>query len=183
MSMQNYTQDTSSSQAKAGVALSPEAFLRNWQEAGARVLRAQERMLHGMMNAARLELQFGQDFLSHRLDTLQAGSASGRTEQAMKEIDRVTTLLRDVNEELRSGFSEATKLLTEGTPMEEAAQHVTEAVDRASRRTEDMVDDGLHKSADVAKQATEETVATIQKARKSAASATTEATRSGAESN
>ncbi len=179
--MQNYTQDTSNGQTKSGRPLSPEAFLRNWQEAGARVLRAQERMLHGMMSAARLELQFGQDFLSHRLETLQAGSASGRTEQAMKEIDRVTTLLREVNEELRTGFSEATKLLTEGTPMEEAAQHVTEAVDQASRRTEDMVDDGLHKGAELAKQATEETVATVQKARKSAASATAEATRTNAE--
>jgi hypothetical protein len=175
--MQNYTQDTSSGQAKMAQPLSPETFLRNWQEAGARMLRAQERMLHGMMSAARLELQFGQDFLSHRLETLQAGSASVRTDQAMKEIDRVTTLLREVNEELRTGFAEATKLLTEGTPMEEAGQHVTEAVDRASRRTEELVDDGLHKGAEAAKQAADETVATIQKARKASASIANEASR------
>jgi hypothetical protein len=48
-------------------------------------LRAQERMLDGMMSA--LEMQFGQDLIMNRIAR-----------------DRMITMIREVTEELRSGF-------------------------------------------------------------------------------
>src|ERR1700756_208552 len=65
--METSRQDFAQERTRAALTLMPETFVRNWQMTGLRVLRAQERMLHGMMSAARLEMQFGQDLIMNRM--------------------------------------------------------------------------------------------------------------------
>jgi hypothetical protein len=70
-------------------------------------------MLHGMMSAARLEMQFGQDLIMNRMARLNTRNENGPRDGAFQELDRMITLMREVTEELRSGFNEATQLLSE----------------------------------------------------------------------
>ena len=110
--METSRQEAVQERTRAALAMMPETFVRNWQLTGLRVLRAQERMLHGMMSAARLEMQFGQDLLMNRMARFNAsGDNGGRNEGAFQEFDRMITMMREVTEELRTGFSEATQLL------------------------------------------------------------------------
>ena len=41
----------------AGAPPGPDVLFRNWQQIGARMMRAQERVLHGVASAARLEMR------------------------------------------------------------------------------------------------------------------------------
>ncbi len=78
------------------------------------MLRAQECMLHGIMSATRLEMQFCQDLIINRMARFNARSEnSTRGDGAFQEFDRMITMMREVSEELHAGFSEATHLLTE----------------------------------------------------------------------
>ncbi len=52
-------------------------------------------MLHGMMSAARLEMQFGQDLLMSRMARLNTRSENGgHNEGAFQEFDRMITMMR-----------------------------------------------------------------------------------------
>ncbi|HQT47522.1 MAG TPA: hypothetical protein PLY97_09895 [Acidocella sp.] len=103
-------------------------MLRNWQLTGIRIVRAQERMLHGMMRAAQLEMQFGQEFFAGRMALLGNAGSHETPDRATQELERMMAMLREVNEELRSGFVEATQLLTEESPLQETAARAAEAV-------------------------------------------------------
>jgi hypothetical protein len=123
----------------------PETFVRNWQMTGLRVLRAQERMLHGMMSAARLEMQFGQDLIMNRMVRFNARSDDkGRADGAFQELDRLITMIREVTEELRSGFNDATQLLTETA--DEAIHDTTKAAGTAARAATDSAAEATHES-------------------------------------
>ena len=99
--------------AKAISALNEGIFVENWRQAGIRVLRAQERLLGGLMNAARLEVEFSRELMASRMGSLQweGGFAQVLTERPRQDVARLTTLIREVNEEVSSGFREAAKLL------------------------------------------------------------------------
>jgi hypothetical protein len=128
----------------------PETFVRNWQMTGVRMLRAQERMLHGMMSVARLEMQFGQDLMNRmaRFNTRSENGATG-SDGAFQEFDRMITMMREVSEELRTGFSEATQLLTE-----EAAPERVQAGARLAKKMTETAED----TASTAAKANESTV-------------------------
>jgi len=143
--METSRQEAVQDRTRAALAMMPEAFVRNWQLTGLRVLRAQERMLHGMMSAARLEMQFGQDLLMNRMARFNAsGDNGGRNEGAFQEIDRMITMMREVTEELRTGFSEATQLLTDTA--EEVAQNTARKAGAAAQAAADNVADATHES-------------------------------------
>ncbi len=122
--MENRNQDTGSANA-----LTAEVFLKNWQQTGLRILRAQERMLQGVASVARLEMQFGRELMENRLAMLKWGGANGeqRTTGPAQEIEKLTFLMREVTEELRSGFAEASQMLREG-----ASQQLQETIGQAS---------------------------------------------------
>lgn len=148
--------------------MNPELFMRNWQAAGMRMLRAQERMLHGMMRAAKLEMQFGQELMSNRMTLLQpTSSAQAATERAVQSIERMMEMMRAVTEELRSGFAEATKLMTEGASAEiqEAAGKATEVMEQSARRAEDMMQATAQHGADVSRDAAARTDDAVEKAK------------------
>jgi hypothetical protein len=138
-------QNAAQERARAALTLMPETFVRNWQMTGLRVLRAQERMLYGMMSAARLEMQFGQDLIMNRMAHFNARKdEEGRSEGAFQELDRLITMIREVTEELRSGFNEATQLLTETA--DEVIQDTTTKLGTATRAATDGVADATHET-------------------------------------
>jgi hypothetical protein len=145
--METSRHDATQDRARAAMAVMPETFVRNWQITGLRVLRAQERMLHGMMSAARLEMQFGQDLLMSRMARLNARSEDGgHSDGAFQEFDRMITMMREVTEELRSGFNEATQMLTETA--DEATQKTGEAI----QKTGAAIQSAANRSAEAAQE-------------------------------
>ncbi|HQT46221.1 MAG: hypothetical protein B7X08_06785 [Acidocella sp. 20-63-7] len=141
--MESFTQDKSLAGSKDSAAFNPTVMMTSWQQAGLRALRAQERVLHGMLNAARLEIQFGQDLMINRMTQLQmgAGKAQPSAPLGTQEVERLLTMVREVSEELSNSFSEATRLLAEGTP---AAQLKETHTKENSHKAGDGADDGGH---------------------------------------
>jgi hypothetical protein len=131
---ENRAQDGASS------GLHPETMLRNWQLTGIRIVRAQERMLHGMMRAAQLEMQFGQEFFAGRMALLGNAGSHETPDRATQELERMMAMLREVNEELRSGFVEATQLLTEDSPLQEAAARTAAAAQTMADTMKNAID-------------------------------------------
>jgi hypothetical protein len=143
--METSRQEAAQERTRAAMALMPETFVRNWQMTGLRVLRAQERMLHGMMSAARLEMQFGQDLLMNRMARFNTRGDNGvRGEGAFQEFDRMITMMREVTEELRSGFNEATHLLTETA--DEVIQETVQKTGAAAQAATDKAAETVHES-------------------------------------
>ncbi len=103
---------------KAMTALDPEHFFRDWQQGALRMVRAQECMMQGMLAAARAEVRFGQEFMARRVNLWkwEAPEPGRASDAASEEIDRLIGVVREINEELREGFTEAVKLMSEGAP-------------------------------------------------------------------
>jgi len=94
-------------------------MLRLWQENANRAMRANERMMHGMMSALKLEFQLGQELLEHRMNTMRAASQTDKPIEAgqtifdrhVQEMERLVATMREVSEEMRSSFGDATKMM------------------------------------------------------------------------
>jgi hypothetical protein len=141
--MESFTQDKSLAGSKEALAFNPTVLMTNWQQAGLRALRAQERVLQGMLNVARLEIQFGQDLMINRMAQLQVGEGKTQPSAALgtQEIERLLMMVREVGEELSASFSEATRLLAERTP----AAHTKETpIKETSHKNGDGAEDGGH---------------------------------------
>jgi hypothetical protein len=65
--METSRHDAAAERTHAALTMVPETLVRNWQMTGLRMLRAQERMLHGMMSVTRLEMQYGQDLIKNQI--------------------------------------------------------------------------------------------------------------------
>ena len=139
--MENLNRSASLGPDKAPLPLGPAAFMHNFQHTGLQVLRAQERMMHGMVNAAKLEMKFAQELMTNRLALMKWDAASQQPspQYATGEFERAIGMIREVAAELHNGFSEATQLLAEGKepPLREAvrdaAQTSTQTGDTLSK--------------------------------------------------
>jgi hypothetical protein len=152
--METSRHDPAQERTRAALAIMPETFVRNWQMTGLKVLRAQERMLHGMMSAARLEMQFGQDLIMNRMARFNARGENGQHgDGAFQELDRMITMMREVTEELRSGFNEATQLLTENA--EEVIQKTGTAAQAATDKAAETAHESLQSSGKFTKKVVE----------------------------
>jgi hypothetical protein len=136
-------------------ALNPEILMRNWQQSGMRMLRAQERMLTGIVNATRLEIQFGQDMLSRRAGLLKRDTTNPtqNTDYAVEEMKHFFTVFREVSEELQRGFADATKLLAEGAEpaIQEVVHKGLKMQEDFAHKSTDMMDDTLKTTTTAAK--------------------------------
>jgi hypothetical protein len=102
-----------------------------WKDNAGRMLRANERVMHGMMSAIKLEIEFGQQLVEHRINTFKEASqadkpaAAGQTmvDRYLQEMERLTTTMREVSEEMRKSFGEATKII-----FDRQEQNIHEAV-------------------------------------------------------
>jgi hypothetical protein len=144
--------------------LSPETFVRNWQQTGMRILRAQERMLQGVTSAAKLEMRFGQELMESRLALLKwtEQDPQSRSDHAIQEVEKILSLVRGVTEELRVSFTEATKLLADATQeavehSKEAAQDFTQAGVDAVRQTTARTQRNLAKAGELVKESAAKT--------------------------
>jgi|GEM_PF-3920367 methyl-accepting chemotaxis protein len=138
-------------------ALKPELFVKNWQQNTVRVLRAQERLMQGVAAAVRAEMRYGQELMASRFNFLKWDSSElpHAGNGASQEMEKFAAVIREVTEELRNGFTEATKLLSEGASedVREAAQKVTNLAEAASHKAEDVgrkVEVASHKAEDAA---------------------------------
>lgn len=93
--------------------------MRLWQENTSRLLRANERMMHGMLAALKMEFQLGQDLLEHRITTIKTASQAGKPSEAghtvmerhVQEMERLVASMREISEEMRKSYGDATKLI------------------------------------------------------------------------
>lgn len=143
-------------QDKSAISLSSETMLRSWQQSGARMMRAQERMLSSMMSAAKLEMQFGQTLMQNRLSLLQH-TGQDTPPSPMTEIEKMLNMMREVSEELRNGFREALAALTDGAGAEaqDALNSSTEAVEIAVEQTAKMARHATKTGAQLAEKGAE----------------------------
>jgi hypothetical protein len=160
--MDNLRRESSFEPAKAALALTPEVFFRNWQQTGARVVRAQERMMLSVANAIRMEMQFGQEMIKDHITPLPWTRETGQTTagRAMQDFERIVAVTRDVSEELRSGFTEAAKLLTEGMG---APPQETEPADKTVRAAAETNGGALNAVAEAMEKAVVEDAAGLRK--------------------
>ncbi|MCB5943234.1 hypothetical protein [Acidocella sp. KAb 2-4] len=121
-------------------AFNPAGVMDDWRQRTLRVLRAQERLMQGMAAAARLELRFGQECMVSGFGLLNGGwPEPGHASKHMADdMERLMSVIREVNDELRTSFTEAGKMLSEA----EAAPAKGEAAAKpAERRTKIVVED------------------------------------------
>jgi hypothetical protein len=153
-------------------ALNPEEMMRKWQSRTVQVLRAQERISQGMMAAARAELRFGQEFMASRLsmlhwDTTEPGHVS---EQAQRDIENLVGVMREVAEEIRTGFAEAAEMMRgeiQAAVREEAVK-ASEVASKMAYAAQAAADDAMAKTGEAAALAEEEMDKTAEAGRRAA---------------
>jgi hypothetical protein len=146
--------------------------MRVWQNNATRMLRANERLMNGMMSTAKLQIELGQEVLQHRLERMNAvtqtpapEAGNSMIEHQTKELERLMHAMREMTEEMRTSFAEAAKLLFEDVEVDAAALRdsaeattrqaqdiVTAATSKALRKTEVVVDKAADTQAEVADQ-------------------------------
>jgi len=90
-----------------------------WQDNAARLVKANERVMHGMMSALKLEIELGQQLVEHRINTFKEATQSGKPTTAgqtfidasLQEMDRLTVTIREVSAEMRRSLGDATKII------------------------------------------------------------------------
>ncbi len=138
-----------------GVTFEPELLTRFWQQNAVRLMRANERILHGFVTAASRELELARELTRYSIDSiaklnkLPNGNGSEKStkategEENFKEFEHIVAGLRSVTEELWNTIGDASKLLLEGTltdvqgaafePAKRAANRVKEVAEHNSR--------------------------------------------------
>jgi hypothetical protein len=122
-----------------------------WQNNAARMIRANERIIQGIMSAAKLQIEVGQDVLRHRVDRLQNTKPDTAPhtiiQHQTQDFQRMIGAMREVSEEWRTTFADAAKLLFEGS--EEDFDKAQQAVENFARQSEDFVKKGQDVAASV----------------------------------
>jgi hypothetical protein len=126
-------------------------LMRVWQHNATRMLRANERLMNGVMSTAKLQIELGQEVLQHRLDRMNAvtqtpAPEAGKSmiEQQTKELERLMHAMREMAEEMRTSFAEAAKLLFED--VEDDAAALRESADATARQAQDIVTSATRKA-------------------------------------
>jgi hypothetical protein len=167
--MADLHQETSAGPGYTGLPLSPEAFMRRWQQAGVRALRAQERLMSGMMKVTRLEIEYGQEFFSSHMGMLKWDDANPQqgADRTAQDMQRLFTVTRAVSEELRRGFAEATRLLTDGMlpQFDEAREQATEALEQTAHKIESKAEETAMTGAAAMKEAATRSETAARRAR------------------
>lgn len=133
-----------------------DSVVRFWQHNTMRMIRANERVLRGLMWAAKREIELGQELMRYNLENLQGTAkraANGgepdvlnknHIERNAGELEHFAGGMREVAEELRQCFSEAAKLLFEGSV--EEAREVTAKVGKAAAEAGEAVAEPIKKT-------------------------------------
>jgi len=127
-----------------GVTFEPELVTRFWQHNAIRLMRANERILHGFVAAATRELELARALTRYNLDNLAKFNKlpnvaapekanKPNEEENFKEFEHIVAGLRAVTEELWTTFGDASKLLLEGT-LTEAEDAVIESAKKGANQ-------------------------------------------------
>jgi len=127
-------------------------YMRSWQKTGLRMLRAQERVMQGIAKAAKLEIKYGQDLVGSRMSLLDwnGTNTDARAGMAVREVESLMNMMRDVTEELNHSFADAAKLLTEG--MEDTMRESEDALAEGFQQARDMARKSVDKGAEMSRE-------------------------------
>jgi hypothetical protein len=97
----------------------PEVGLRLWQQSGTRMMRVNERLMHGMTDVANCQMEVGQTLLQHFLDALQSAPNNGfspdfarvHLEQHRKRVEHTTAAMQKAVHTITMCFGEAAQEL------------------------------------------------------------------------
>lgn len=129
---------TSSKTEFSGVTFEPELMTRFWQHTAMRMMRANERILHGLMSAASREMELAQELMRYNLakmNKLSNGTEHGKiaAEENYQELDKILSGLREVTQDVWNTFGDASRLLLEGS-LTEAQNTALEPVRKSAKQ-------------------------------------------------
>jgi hypothetical protein len=150
------------------------AMMEMWQGSAARMMRANERVMHGFMTAAKMEIELGKELMARRMEAFKTVAESGKPEQmlqtqyqrSVQEMEHIMETMRAVSSEMREGFSEAAKLLFENAPAEakqflaKADEAITQQADLAADKAKEGFEQAKEAVATAMPKATRKTVIT-----------------------
>ncbi|MBU6419133.1 MAG: hypothetical protein KGQ79_05325 [Proteobacteria bacterium] len=155
-------------------ALDPEQVIQKWQARAYRFLHAQERIAQSMAAAARAQLRYGQEFMVSRTELLHWDTAEPGhlAEHAQRDLEQLVSVVREVSAEIRTGFSDAAKMLSEEAPAEirVSMEAASAAADKVVEAMEEEVAEAVAAAATVREAVAE----TTRKATRRAKSAGTD---------
>lgn len=124
----------------SGGEFDPEPMMRFWQHGALRLMRANERMLHGYLAMATREAALMQRLMHYNVDRFQhncarfqqfssqgkAAKPAANGESGLHELEQIFSELRELSEELWQTFADTSKLLIEDTLTEAREIHPAE---------------------------------------------------------
>ncbi|WP_026438724.1 hypothetical protein [Acidocella facilis] len=104
---------TPSGPAFMGANFDPEAAMRQFQARTANLLQAQERLFQGLGAAMRAQMRFSQEYLASRMTLMQWNQLDPThvSDLVQRDIEQAQALAKEISDELRESFTEASTLL------------------------------------------------------------------------
>jgi len=113
----------------------PMEAMQLWQTSTARLSRAGETVIRGMMSAVQMQMELGQELLQHQISALQLAAGGEKPEALWKaQIDHgvedaqhLLETFQKISEEIRLSFADATRVLLENETKADSASVSEEA--------------------------------------------------------
>jgi uncharacterized phage infection (PIP) family protein YhgE len=116
----------------------PEFYMRNMQRTSAKMLRAQERMMQGLTEAAQLQMKFTQEFWSKRGTLAREHTGAEAAHATTHEGESMMGVMREISETMQRSFTEAMQVMMENAQQmaedaRETQKNATESLQQAGR--------------------------------------------------
>jgi hypothetical protein len=108
-------------QLSAMVKFDPMEAMQLWQTSTARLSRAGETVIRGIMSAAQMQMDLGQELLQHQISALQLAAGGekpealwrAQIEHSVEDTQHLLETLQKISGEIRLSFAEAARVLLE----------------------------------------------------------------------
>jgi len=122
-------------QLSAMVKFDPMEAMQLWQTSTARLSRAGETVIRGMMSAAQMQMELGQELLQHQISAFQLAAGGEKPEALWKaqmdhnveDAQHLLETFQKISEEIRLSFADATRVLLDNETKAESASVAEEA--------------------------------------------------------
>jgi len=99
----------------------PMEALQLWQTSTARLSRAGETVIRGMMSAVQMQLDLGQEVLQHQISALQLAAGGEKPEvlwksqfdHSVEDAQHLVETFQKISEEIRLSLADAARVLLE----------------------------------------------------------------------
>jgi hypothetical protein len=113
----------------------PMEAMQLWQTSTARLSRAGETVIRGMMSAAQMQMELGQELLQHQISAFQLAAGGEKPEalwkaqmdQSVGDAQHLLETFQKISEEIRLSFADATRVLLENETKADSASVSEEA--------------------------------------------------------